>query len=577
MLKSLTIKNFAIIESLEIEFDKGLNIIIGETGAGKSIIIDSLSVLLGEKALSSYIRTGEKKSVIEGVFILPNEHIVFKILQENDIELIQNDNENLQTIIRREISISGNSRIFINDSPVSFNLLNQVGDLIIDFHGQYAHQSLLNLKNHIAIIDAFALNIDLVKQYKSTFAKLKTAINQYKSFLNDKHFIQKQIEELNSQFEEINNLNPSLNEDIELENELKILENSEIIHSNLSEMYQNLFKDDAAIYDRLSIIEKKTNLLAKYDATFEPFLEELNNINSFLKDFINTINDYLVNFNFSPDKIDLINQRLFNLNKLKRKYGNIEEIIKVKEEIWEKLENYRNTSLNQDEFLNAINKFKIEIKQIASELSNRREKVKNTFQIEITKILSELGFNHIKFKIQQERTFANQSQELSIEIDGQNYLLNENGLDTIEFLISTNLGEEPKELIKIASGGEISRIMLALKSMAANDVQLPVLVFDEIDSGVSGRIAQKVGKQMLKLSKFHQIICITHSPQVAASGTKIVAIEKVVKENRTTSVAKSLSEEEKIMEIAKFLSGSNITESSIINAKELIASCQNNN
>jgi DNA repair protein RecN (Recombination protein N) len=577
MLKSLTIKNFAIIESLEIEFDKGLNIIIGETGAGKSIIIDSLSILLGEKALSSYIRTGEKKAVIEGVFVLPNEHSVFKILQENDIELIQNDNENLQTIIRREIAISGNSRIFINDTPVSFNLLNQIGDLIIDFHGQYAHQSLLNPKNHIAIIDAFALNIDLVKQYKSTFAKLKTAINQYKSFLDDKHFIQKQIEELNSQFEEIHNLNPSLNEDIELENELKILENSEIIHSNLSEIYQNLFKDDAAVYDRLSVIEKKTNLLAKYDATFEPFLEELNNINSFFKDFINTINNYLVNFDFSPDKIDLINQRLFNLNKLKRKYGSIEEIIKVKEEIWEKLENYRSTSLNQDEFLNVINKFKIEIKKIASELSNRREKVKNTFQIEIAKILRELGFNHIEFKIQQGRTFANQNQDLSIEIDGQNYFLNENGLDTIEFLISTNLGEEPKELIKIASGGEISRIMLALKSMAANDVQLPVLVFDEIDAGVSGHIAQKVGKQMRKLSKFHQIICITHSPQVAASGTKIISIEKIVKDNRTTSVAKSLNDDEKIMEIAKFLSGSNITETSIINAKELIASCQNNN
>lgn len=574
MLKNLIIKNFAIIEEIEINFDDKLNIIIGETGAGKSIIIDSLSILLGEKASPSLIRTGERKAIIEGTFIFPMNHLVWTFLKDNDYETEEIENNN-QLIIRREITSNGNTRNFINDTPASFSLLQALGDLIIDFHGQYEHQQLLNSKNHIKIIDAFADNFSLLKEYKDIYFELKSIYKEFKLFKENLELNNQQIEILKNQFSEISSVNPKINEDIELETELKTLENSEVIYSNISEILNDLYDSENSIYDKLNIIERKLSVVGKFQKSFEEFASEIFKIKNYLKEIANYSNDFLQNFEFNPERIETINQRLYQIQKLKRKYGSIEEILELKNSIEEKLSTLSPGNQRLNYYTNKINELLESAKQIAMKLSDKRKQIFERFTYEIEKILKDLGFSYIYFQIEHHYSISDNIQEMTFTTNNIIYKLIDNGIDYISFNISTNTGEKAKELNKVASGGEISRIMLALKSMAANDINLPILVFDEIDSGVSGLIAQKVGIQMRRLANSHQIICITHSPQVAAAGSNIIYIEKIHDKNKTISTAKVLNDREKEIEIAKFLSGSTVSDNSIEAAKELINSFKN--
>jgi DNA repair protein RecN (Recombination protein N) len=568
MLKNLVIKNFAIIEEIEIDFDDKLNIIIGETGAGKSIIIDSLSILLGDKASPSLIRSGEKKAIIEGTFNFHSDHFVWNFLRDNDFEL--DDDINSQLIIRREISTSGNSRSFINDTPVPFSLLQSLGEIIIDFHGQYEHQLLLNSKNHILIIDAFANNFDLLKRYKSSYYELKSLIKEFEIFKKNSDLNKQQIELYKTQLSEITSVNPKINEDEELQTELKTLENSEVIFSNINEVLNDIYNSDNSLFDTLVKIEKKISLLGKFQTSFAEHSTEISRIKSYIKELASKFNDFLQHFEFQPERIELINQRLFQIQNLKRKHGSIQDILDLKKSLEEKLSLLSPENDKEITYLRNINE-KLEIlKKIALQISQKRKQIFNNFSDEIEKILKELGFAYINFQIKHSFSITENETDISFTQDNTNYKLLENGIDLVSFVISTNAGETPKELVKIASGGEISRIMLGLKSLAANDANLPILVFDEIDSGVSGKVAQKVGLQMRKLSNSHQIICITHTPQVAAAGTNIIYIEKIHQKDKTISTAKVLNNNEKEFEIAKFLSGSTVSGTSLEAAKELI-------
>lgn len=554
MLSYLFIKNFAIIEEIELNFDSRLNILIGETGAGKSIIIDALQILLGEKASTSFIRQGFNKSIIEGHFLLPENHAVWEILSENDIELFESSNKKIHLIIRREINLNSSTRNFINDTPVQLNILKTVGDLLIDFHGQYSHQLLLNPKNHIDILDAFSNNYDSLKQYQFEFSKLKNLQLQFKEFLDKKAAIQKSIQSKKDDLDLINSINPKLNEDIELLEELKIIENSEVLFNYYSEIANLLYESDSSVLNNLAIILKKMESIAKFNSQINSYLNETEKIQPILNELKTHIIDSLDTISYNPNRIEDINQRLYNLNNLIRKFGKIEEIIEYRSKLEDEVGSNTNFNNKQIELEKELYNQSTLTHKYAELLSSKRLEYKTVFEKDIAELLIKLGFNHIDFQI-------------NITSDKNN--LTNKGFDNVEFLISTNKGEQPKPLANIASGGETSRIMLALKSMAANDLNLPVLVFDEIDIGVSGSVAHKIALQMKSLSFNHQIIAITHSPQVTAAADLVIEVHKEEKADRTITKINLLDERQLILEIAKFLSNSNVSDIAIQNAKEL--------
>ncbi|HOV91680.1 MAG TPA: DNA repair protein RecN [Candidatus Kapabacteria bacterium] len=563
MLKSLSVKNFAIIKEQFIEFDPTLNIIIGETGAGKSIIIDSLSILLGDRASTSYIRQGENRAIIEGVFILKEDNPIFDILKELDIEIYP------ELIIRREISSNNISRNFINDSPVQLNILKRIGDMLIDFHGQYEHQSLLMPENHISILDAYANVSEELQLYQKNYKKLREIFKEYNDLIN-KELEFEEIQKIKQeQLSEIIKVNPVKDEDILLENELRKLENIEVIFSNLKDISDVLFREENSIYEQIIQVEKRLQNLAKIDKNFEIYSNEINQIIPTIKEIINYTNDYIQNFTFDPNRIEDINKRLYELQNFKRKYGTIDEALERKERLEQELSesnSYKNVLIDLE---NGIKNLKGELSKIAKLLSQKREKASIKFKKEIEALLKEMGLNHIEFENRIQKQEADKEDELALEIDGEYYKADNNGIDKLEFYISTNKGEDPKPLRKIASGGELSRIMLALKEMGAANRNMPILVFDEIDAGVSGRIAERVGQQMSNLSQNHQIIAITHSPQIAAKGKKVIFISKIENQDRTEAIANELNESEIVTEIARLLSGEKITESAVQAAKEL--------
>lgn len=554
MLSYLFIKNFAIIEEIELNFDPKLNILIGETGAGKSIIIDALQILLGDKASVSFIRQGFSKSIIEGHFILPKNHPVCGILSENDIELLDNNNERFQLLLRREINLNSSTRNFINDTPVQLNVLKSIGDLLIDFHGQYSHQLLLNPKNHIDILDAFGNNFEILKQYQSEFFKFKNLQLQLQKFLEEKEAFQKSIESKKNDLDLINSINPKINEDVELLKELKIIENSEVLFNYYSEIANLLYDSDNSVLNHLVIILKKMEYIAKINPQINAYLNETEKLHPILNELKSHIIESLDTISYNPTRIEEINQRLFNLNNLIRKFGKIDEIIEYRTKLESEVNSNLNYNAKQQELENKLDEHYELVRKYAELISNMRYKHKPEFEKVISNLLIKLGFDYINFKI---NIISNKST------------LTSKGFDTIEFLISTNKGEDPKPLVNVASGGETSRIMLALKSMAADDLNLPVLVFDEIDIGVSGSVAHKIALQMKSLSKKHQIVAITHSPQVTAAADRVIEVHKEEKDNRTITKINLLDEGQLVLEIAKFLSNSNVSDIAIQNAKEL--------
>jgi len=562
MIKSLEIKDYALIEFVHIDFYEGLNIITGETGAGKSILIDALNLLLGERASVDIIRRGANKSIIEGLFDVKNNILIEQLLAKNEVDFYS------ELIIRREISQKGN-RCFINDVPVTLNLLKEVGDLLVDLHGQHEHQSLLRTETHINFLDNYSNNFSLLNKYKSFYFNLKSKQKELKELLEKEQSIKEKKEFYQFQLNEIENINPQLNEDDILENELKVLENSERVLQLCQEIYSKLYDDENSLLDNLGEIKSKFNQLISIDSSLSDSANELETIYISLKEISTTLRKYRDKINFDIDVIEAKRERLNSINLLKKKYGiTIENVLQYKEKIIKEI----NLALNFSEEIFKIEKEIDEIKEIlldiAIDISENRKKNAAKIQKEVLNILKDLGISSPSFEIK----FKPVESEDYINRGNKKYSFNSNGIESIEFYISTNLGEDVKPLIKVASGGEVSRIMLALKTVLAKNDNISVLIFDEIDSGISGRIAQKVGKALFELANYHQIIVITHLPQIAAFANHHFVVEKIQSDNRSISKIRYLNEQERIIEIAKLLSGESITEISIETAKQLLNS-----
>jgi DNA repair protein RecN (Recombination protein N) len=567
MLKSLEIKDYALIDHINVEFAKGLNIITGETGAGKSILIDAMSLLLGERASTEIVRKGAQKSIVEGIFDVELNKKVKSLLEENEIEFQP------ELIIRREISLKGSNRCFVNDSPVSLNIIKELGDLLVDLHGQHEHQSLLRTETHIDFLDEFSGNEKLLSDYKNLYKELLSRQNELKKLHSKEDSLKEKKEIYSFQIKEIDAVNPQMDEDDLISNELNILENSEKLLEITDEVYNKLYDGEPSVIDLLGETKHKLNQLANIDKSFLESEGECDSALAIVKELANSLRSYKLRIDVNPKEVEAKRERLGAIILLKKKYGgSIAKIIEHREKIGKESELADNFSEAISNYEKEILSLKKSAGESSEKLSSARKKQALKIESEVKKVLAQLGIPDALFKVLIAQNESDKSETNSLIIKNKNFVCSENGIDQVEFYISTNAGEDAKPLVKVASGGEISRIMLSLKSILAKSDKLPLLIFDEIDTGVSGRIAQKVGAALKDLASFHQIISITHLPQIAGMADHHFAVEKNQVDNRAVSSIRKLKDVERINEVAKLISGEELSKASIESAKQLIIS-----
>ena len=571
MLKTLLIKNYALIEEIEVEFESGLNIITGETGAGKSILIDALSLVLGERASSDVIRRGADKAVVEAVFGISGNKRVCGFVESQDIEL-SND-----LILRREISAKGHNRCFINDTPVALSVLQAVGDLLVDLHGQHDHQSLLRTETHIDLLDDFGGLAGLKEEYVASHNRLSALFSFQEELQAKERQLRERKDLYEFQIQEIDALAPQRGEEDALERELKILENSEKLFEATSSLHQMLYEGEKAVYDQLVLARNQLEDLARIDASFEEIKNECASAVAIISEVSKFIQSYNSKVEFNPERLEQIRDRLGKLALLKKKYGgSVDTIIGHRDKIGQEFALAENFEGEIKKLMEKIEEERRACSAAAQRLSAKRREHVGKINNSVVAELAKLGISNARFDVKLENhplgksNGSSQPPRAYVKLGREFFQATIKGIDSVEFHISANLGEELKPLVKIASGGEISRIMLALKSILAKSERLPLLIFDEIDVGVSGRIAVSVGKSLKSLSQFHQVVAITHLPQIAGLADTHFVVEKVEREKRTKTRLRKLELEERVREVAKLMSGTQVTEAGLKGARELM-------
>jgi len=565
MLKTLYIKNYALIEELSVEFGRGLNIMTGETGAGKSIIIDALSLILGERADSESVRKGAEKAVVESVFDVSDNRRLQKALAENDIEC------GSELIMRREVSVKGQNRCFINDTPSAILLLKHIGDLLVDLHGQHEHQSLLHAETHIDVLDNFGALDGLVNEFGESYRRAMSLLDQIAELQAKEQQLKEKRSLYEFQLNEIDAVNPQAGEEERLEKELVVLENAEKLFGATERLYQALYENDNAIHDQLVLVRNELEMLAAIDRSFEEPKNESASVVAVVNELAKFIQQYNSKIEFTPERLEEIRNRLGQLALLRKKYGgSLASVVAHRENIGKEI-------ALADNFQTAIaslsGQFENELSVcsgIAQRLSAKRHEVAKKVDRSVVVSLSELGISNADFITKIDNHAASDDHSAFVRIGKRRYEASSKGIDNVEFYVTMNVGEDPKPLVKVASGGEISRIMLALKMNLAKSDRLPLLVFDEIDVGVSGRIAQAVGQSLKKLSQFHQIIAITHLPQIAGFADTHFVVEKLEDGKRSCTRMKKLELKERVVEVAKLMSGEGVTKAGLQGARELM-------
>ncbi len=556
MLLELNIENFAIIDKVNIQFSDGFNVLTGETGAGKSIIIDAVSMVLGGRAGKDYIRSGASKAVIEAVFSLNRSFETKKLL----IEFGLDDEESDTIIISRELYDSGRSVSRVNGRTVTLSMLKELTNKLIDIHGQHEHQSLLNEENHINFIDLLGKSIilDLKNKINMDYNKVKGLKNSLSGLAYDEKERVRRIDLLKFQADEIEEANLKENEEIDLMDEYKVLSNTEGIKSKLNSIIEAMNSSD---YNQVSVLDQLNTISGYLDevVTMDKDLEQ--NKDTFeaavfqLQDVIRELRNHCDNIEYDPQRLKELEDRIDLISKLKRKYGNtVKDILLFRTEICKELDKLINSEKEIERIENEISIIEKIIYENCEELSKKRRKIAAAIEEDITKELMQLNMPNVSFKID------------FVRLDKYT----RKGIDKIEFLISTNIGEPLKPLSRIVSGGEMSRIMLAFKTILAEVDNISCLIFDEIDTGISGRTAQIISEKIGQISRTHQVLCITHLPQIAAMADKHFQISKVVKNNKTSTSVLTLNDDERIDELSRLLGGVDLTDTTKKHAKEMI-------
>jgi len=561
MIQSLYIKDFALIDELEVSFGEGLNILTGQTGAGKSIIIGALNMILGERADTEVIRRGADKAISEATLKTGNNSTLKNLLSENDID------HNEYIILRREIRQTG-SRAFINDTPVNISILKAVGDLLVDLHGQHDHQLLLKEENHRGVIDSFGEIDPVLEAYQLDFVKMKMLQKELFSLRKRESELQEKTELYRFQVNELEQVRLSIDEEEEMVAEMNLLDNAEVLDQKAATISELSDNGDTDILHLLNILKLNLEDLARIEPEFETYLEEINAARVSVNEAVQFAERYRSNIEFNPKRLEELRQRQAELNRIQKKYQrDIPSLVSYLTEIHGELSFAENFDLEIEKLEKSVTDQSYKLKKSAMSLHHKRIQVGEKLSSNIEHELSNLGISHAKLAV---RVDWLQSPSGWIDLDGLTIDCTEYGCDDVRLFISTNKGEEPKPLAKIASGGEISRVMLALKSILAKEQSLPVMIFDEIDTGISGEVSEKVGRSMRVLSEHCQIVAITHQPQIASQAHHHYKVAKIEEEERTITKIIPLSNEEHIYEVASLMSGAEISESALNSAKELI-------
>ena len=556
MLVELSIKDFAIIDNIKINFTKGLNVITGETGSGKSILIEALGMILGSRTSKDFIRTGCDKAVLEGVFYIEDLSTLRPILNDLSIDI---DHDNL-LIITKEIFANGPSLSKVNGRAMNLTMLKTITTKLVDIFGQHEHQSLLDINNHQLLVDAFGDEdfTSLKSTIKELYDELQEEKKKIKSLSMDSGERDREIDILRFQIEEIDEANLTMEDEHSIEAEFKKLSNINKISQSVELALSYLDSDDYDFQGAINLVNKSLSLVSsakEFDEKLESFFNRLSEINYELQDINRELNYYLNSIDIDMERLNYLHERIDLVNKLKRKYGNsIDSIFKFKDEAEERLNKLLNFEKEYENSLSRIKELEEKLDKNCSKLSEMRKKIANILEENVKAELSQLNMSNVDFKVDFIRTAQFTPQ----------------GFDKIEFLISTNPGEGLKPLSKIISGGEMSRIMLAFKSILAFLDKIPTLIFDEIDAGISGRTAQIVGEKIYNISKKHQVICISHLPQIAALADSHFVINKVSKANRTISEVSRLSDQERVEEMARLIGGVDLTTTTLKHASEMI-------
>lgn len=556
MLNQLSVRNVAVIDKLDINLHDGVSVLTGETGAGKSIIIDSINMILGDRANKELVRYGTDKAVVQAVFDAPKS--VINILEENDIYV-----EDETVIITRQVTKEGKSVARINGMVVTLNILREISDRLINIHGQHDNQALLTPIRHITFLDAYADNEEYINRYKDILSKKREIEKKISSLEMDEQEKMQRIDLLEYQVKEIKKASLEKDEEDDLREQRDIYTNAEQITKSVNEAYMNLYEGDEiqSAYDGISIAVNEISQISDLNPQLKSIYDTLNEIMYSLEDTAHEIKEFGETVEFDEQTLNEIEERLDLISRLKRKYGNsIEEILEYLKKAESELNDIKLSDERTNELKEELKNITKELKEKGNVLTQRRENAAKVLEENIEKSLHELNMEKSKFKV-------------NIENDGTFY---DNGMDKVEFLISTNPGEPLKPLVKIASGGELSRIMLAIKSILADSDGVDTMIFDEIDTGVSGKAAMSIAKKLAVIAKNKQVICITHLPQLTAMADNHYLIQKNTDGELASTTLKELDEEGRELELARIIDGGEVTELALSHAKQMLENAKNN-
>ncbi len=549
MLLNLAIHRIAVIENVQIEFHNGLNILTGETGAGKSIIIDALNMILGNRASKNLIRTGEETAAVSAIFAVSSP--IEECLAENGY-----DCEEHELLIYREISLSGKSVVRINGKPATASILKAVSEYLINIHGQHDNQSLLNPEKHLSILDEFCRHEDKVTAYKICYRKYKEAEKAFRQLQINEEEKERKLRMLEFEIDEIEGANLKIDEEDELLERRHLLSHAQHILKNINRAYELLY---ANAYENMGDAVKNIEQAYECDASLEQLKDSAYDAYYNMESVVEALRSYRDNFSYDESKVNAIEERLSLINDLKRRYGNSVTLIlqyleNAKNELSDLLHIEEKCRQLKEQYDNAA----LSLRAAADVLTISRQEGAKRMQQQIQQELSDLNMPNTRFEV-----------EFIPFKDIEDYT--EKGQEKAEFLLSANVGQKPDKLSQIASGGELSRIMLAIKSAVFEKEGADTLIFDEIDTGVSGRAAQKIAEKLYRVSKNRQVLCVTHLPQIAAMADYHYLIEKKVEEEHTRTSVKMLEEQEKTEEIARIIGGVKITGAALEHAAEMVA------
>ena len=555
MLKQIAIQNYAIIDAIDIKFPGGMNVVTGETGAGKSIIMGALGLILGDRADSSALVNKEKKCIVEGIFATGNKIAIKSFLEKNDPDNYREDAED-ELVLRREIAVNGKSRAFINDTPVTLDRLKELSSLLVDLHQQFDSLQLGENDFQREVIDALAGHREAIDEYQLSYFQWKSLRKELDELRNQKLQFDKEADYNRFQFGELEEAGFRENELEETDAELKMLNNAEEIKSALSKVYFELKESETPVVQQLKSLSNQLQGYSSFHPQLPGLIQRLQSAQLELQDVASDLGYVSDHINYSPQKIEQLNERVTLGYKLLKKHGvkTTSELLLVQKQFEEKLQAVLNIDesiqLKEKEVLKANQK----LTQYAEKISVGRRKQVKPLEEKVNKLLAQVGMPNAKIKV-----------ELKDEAE-----LNAFGKDSIEFLFDANRSKQYLPVRKVASGGELSRLMLCIKSLVAQKLDMPTLIFDEIDTGISGEAAKQVGVIMKELSDNRQVICITHQPQIAGKANAHFFVYKEIVKDEVKTNIRLLNRDERITAIAKMLSGEKPTAAAMENAREMV-------